>query len=334
MQSCFNESKIELYEKYENPKLSMIIPFYNGEKYLNRLLRSIQKQKIKEIEIIFVDDCSTDNGTTLLKEYAEIDKRIIYIKNAKNKGTLFSMVRGILKAKGNHIMIIDDDEMLLSDLKYLYEISKHNDKDINDFSYIYGKVNNIEGQTLLGNRKFYQPELGEMTFNYKYNSNTYINKKIMKTDMLKNAVLTINEEILNSNIVLHGDTILFICAFYNAKSYKSFNNLFIQFHIINENSYTFNIVEKYKELFRSCFILFKYISGLKYSSKTVYNKHIRFGLDALNYSLTLCSNKTLLINLDTIKLFINSILINKDLNDDNKYLINKILKDISIKNNN
>ena len=84
IQACLNGKKIESFEKYDKPKISLIIPFYNGEQYLTRLLRSIQMQELKEIEIIFIEDCSTDNGLELLEKYSEIDKRIKIIKNKKN----------------------------------------------------------------------------------------------------------------------------------------------------------------------------------------------------------------------------------------------------------
>ena len=89
---------------------------------MNRLLKSIQLQKlisspnynnillsnniylrikVKEIEIIFIEDCSTDKGFQLLKEYSKIDQRIVLIKNEKNKGCLYSYVKGILETKEN-----------------------------------------------------------------------------------------------------------------------------------------------------------------------------------------------------------------------------------------
>ena len=68
IRSCINSTTIEKYERCSDPKLSIVIPVYNSIKYLNRLLRSIQLQKLKEIEIIFIEDCSTDKGFQLLKE--------------------------------------------------------------------------------------------------------------------------------------------------------------------------------------------------------------------------------------------------------------------------
>ena len=109
LQSCLDDTSIESFERNEEPKLSLIIVINNKGIYLNRLLKSIQKQEIKEIEIIVVDDCSTDNNNNskLLEEYEKIDKRIVVIKNEKKEGFLYSYSIGILVAKSNYIYIIN-----------------------------------------------------------------------------------------------------------------------------------------------------------------------------------------------------------------------------------
>lgn len=160
---CIDNTTIEKYERYSEPKLSIVIPVYNSRKYLNRLLRSIQMQKLKEIEIIFIEDCSTDEGFQLLKEYSKIDKRIVLIKNEKNKGCLYSYVKGILETKAKFTMIIDNDDMLLPNLKELYEISEQNNKDINDFSYLHGKLNDLY-ENRMGSKELYQPNIKEIFF--------------------------------------------------------------------------------------------------------------------------------------------------------------------------
>ena len=63
-----------------NPKISVIIPVYNTEEYLVQCLESVINQTLKEIEIICIDDGSTDNSFEILKKYADIDKRITVIK--------------------------------------------------------------------------------------------------------------------------------------------------------------------------------------------------------------------------------------------------------------
>ena len=321
IRSCINSTTIEKYERCSDPKLSIVIPVYNSIKYLNRLLRSIQLQKLKEIEIIFIEDCSTDKGFQLLKEYSKIDQRIVLIKNEENKGCLYSYVKGILETKAKFTMIIDNDDMLLPNLKELYEISEQNNKDINDFSYIHGKLNDLY-ENRMGSRELYQPNIKEIFFKKNYHGCTYINNKIMKSQIIKEAVKTLNYEYLNSNISLHCDTIIFICLFNYVQSYKSYNDFFIQIHINNANSSTSDISNKYNELLRVTTYLVQYISELKCSSSYIYNKHIKFGLEILNWQI---DKINLGFKIDKLLEVLNNILKNDNLNNQNKSRIYEII---------
>ena len=80
------------FKKSKNPKVSVISTIYNREKYILRFLRSIQNQFFDDIEIIFIDDNSLDNSVKLIEKFQERDKRIILIKQNKNKGTLILFI--------------------------------------------------------------------------------------------------------------------------------------------------------------------------------------------------------------------------------------------------
>ena len=333
LKSCLDDTTIESFEKYKNPKISIVIPVFNNEKYLNRLIRSIQKQKIKEIEIIFVDDASTDNSFKIIENYKNIDNRIKIFRNRQNKGSLYTYIRCILEAKANYTMILDADDMLLSNLKELYEISVKNNKDINDFGYIYGNIDNFF-EIKMGNRELNQPYIGEMIFSNRYHGCTYITKKIMKSEIIKKAVKSLKEEYLNSKIILHADTLIFICILYHSKSYKSYNKMFSQIYMINDESTSNNIVKNYNELFRVSIYLFKYISELKYTSKKYYNNHIEKAISILNWPINLCGNRKLIVDLYMLNKVFYKILSNKDLNNNNKKNIYNLFYLIKQKNKN
>ncbi len=93
-------------------KVSVIIPTYNRSDLLERALKSVINQTIKNIEILVVDDCSTDNTSKLIKQYQNKDKRIKYLKNKKNEGGGGSVTRNqaIKKAQGKYIAFLDDDD--------------------------------------------------------------------------------------------------------------------------------------------------------------------------------------------------------------------------------
>lgn len=112
-------------------KVSVIIPVYNVENYLRKCLDSIVNQTLKEIEIICVDDCSTDNSYSILEEYAKIDNRIIIIKNDVNKGLGNTRNVGVENAKGEYIGFIDSDDFV-NDVYFeeLYNTSKKFNADL------------------------------------------------------------------------------------------------------------------------------------------------------------------------------------------------------------
>lgn len=100
----------------DSPKISIIIPVYNVEKHLESCLESVVNQSFKDIEIICVNDCSTDNSMDILKKYAEKDNRIIVIDKTQNEGTMLARKSGVSAAKGKYIIFIDADDYIKEDL--------------------------------------------------------------------------------------------------------------------------------------------------------------------------------------------------------------------------
>ncbi|WP_147329299.1 glycosyltransferase family 2 protein [Fusobacterium mortiferum] len=94
-----------------NVKISVMVPIYNTSKYLKKCLDSIINQSLKEIEIICVNDGSTDNSLEILKEYQQRDKRIIII-NKKNGGLTSARNCALRIAKGEYCLNIDSDDWI------------------------------------------------------------------------------------------------------------------------------------------------------------------------------------------------------------------------------
>jgi len=99
----------------KNEKISVIIPIYNSEKYLNRCLNSIINQTYTDLEIILVDDGSTDNSLNICKQYGKIDKRIKII-HQENAGASVARNKGIENSTGNFISFIDSDDYVDCDM--------------------------------------------------------------------------------------------------------------------------------------------------------------------------------------------------------------------------
>lgn len=100
-------------------KISVIIPVYNVELYLSQCLDSVLGQSFMDIEVICVEDCSTDDSLNILYRYQENDRRIRILKNDENRGLSISRNRGLRAARGKYIYFLDSDDWLVPDALYI-----------------------------------------------------------------------------------------------------------------------------------------------------------------------------------------------------------------------
>lgn len=91
-------------------KVSVIVPVFNVAQYLDKCIQSLTHQTLSDIEIICVDDCSTDNGYEILKKYAAQDERITLLQTKKNSGQSTARNIGLDAAKADYIMFCDSDD--------------------------------------------------------------------------------------------------------------------------------------------------------------------------------------------------------------------------------
>lgn len=92
--------------------ISVIVPVFNAENYLSRCLDSVLNQTLKDLEVICIDDCSSDNSYNILKSYAEIDSRIKLLKNEMNIGQGLTRNKGLDAAVGEYIAFVDCDDWI------------------------------------------------------------------------------------------------------------------------------------------------------------------------------------------------------------------------------
>lgn len=110
-------------------KVSIVVPVYNVEQYLQECLDSIIKQSLQDIEIICVDDGSTDHSSLILDEYAKKDQRV-KVLHKKNSGYGHSINVGMDMARGEYIAIVESDDWIRPDMyKDLYKVAKDNQLD-------------------------------------------------------------------------------------------------------------------------------------------------------------------------------------------------------------
>ncbi|WP_335964312.1 glycosyltransferase [Galbibacter sp. PAP.153] len=117
--------------------ISIIVPVYNAEKQLEKCIASILSQTLKTIEVIAVDDGSTDNSNNICGKFKEKDARFKLITQ-KNSGKPFAVNKGYLVAKGEYVLILDSDDYIEPDLcKTALAIAKEQNVDIVNYNYFY-----------------------------------------------------------------------------------------------------------------------------------------------------------------------------------------------------
>lgn len=113
------------------PLISVIVPIYNVESYLENCLKSILNQSLQNIEILCIDDCSPDNSAKIVEKYQKTDSRIKLIKHKQNKGLGGARNTGIVEARADYIAGVDSDDTIHPDMmKLLYEATQGGKFDI------------------------------------------------------------------------------------------------------------------------------------------------------------------------------------------------------------
>ena len=283
--------------KSKIPKITALIPCFNCSNTIKSAIRSIQNQKMSDIEILIVDDYSKDNSLEILRDIEKEDKRIQIIENKKNMGTLYSRSIGALNSKGKFIMSLDNDDLFID--KDIFNIChkecENNNIDIVEFIGIKSK-----NQTLKSNPF---PEIDEYIKFKKRNkiikspilsSFIYVKKnneiiilidetiwgKCIKTEIYKKALNNIGEKVYSQYIITNEDRIVNFVLFRVANSFKFIKKFGILHYIdtsivknlwINNTSFNelFNIEHIYNftkntfEVNICVFELFKYESNIK-----------------------------------------------------------------------
>ena len=122
-------------------KVSVIVTVYNVEKYIRRCIESIQKQTIKDIEIIVVDDGTPDNSMSIVEEIAHNDDRIKIIRHEKNMGLMWARKTGYTAANGEYIAFCDSDDYLPENsIELLLKEAEETQADIVSGNYTHVKV--------------------------------------------------------------------------------------------------------------------------------------------------------------------------------------------------
>ena len=229
IQNFINNDKLinpnEKIQKYENPKISVIMPIINAEINIEKSLLSIYNQDFKEIEIILINNLSTDaireKINSLLSKYPSIS---LYKTEKEKGGILNSKIIGILNSKGKYILFLNQNDFFTKSNAFniLYEEAEKNSLDIVGFSslldegkYIHNcnEIQNVN-QIMYNVTKEGINRTGDVLFNY-----------FTKKDILIQNINNIDEKYLNKNITYNPDFFLLFLLSRSATNFKQIKNI-------------------------------------------------------------------------------------------------------------
>lgn len=166
------------------PKVSVIIPVYNVERYLRECLDSVTNQTLTDIEIICVNDCSPDNSLHILQDYAQKDGRIKIINLEKNVGQGIARNIAIEKVLGEYIQFLDADDWLnVNAFEKLYNYAKKMNVDY--VEYTYNKYFEDTGEIRYRALKIDMPE--NQCFSYSFSEKYLFHNPMFVTNKFYNA---------------------------------------------------------------------------------------------------------------------------------------------------
>jgi len=251
------------FKKVINPKFSIITPIFNKCLTIQRYISSIQYQSFKNIEIIFIDDHSTDDTIKMIENLQKYDERIILLKNKQRKGTLITKNIGVYKSKGEFLLFVDPDDIISENIlnyfdiitkKYDYELIRYNlyigDYDVS-LPYI---VYFLKRKPLYKHNIFSHLFLG---FGKLFQLDFYITNKIIKRKLFIRALNSINKYYLKQFMVDCEDGLI------NFMLHKLSESLYFTrkigyYYIISKESITYASTD-FKKRLKSNFLYFRFI---------------------------------------------------------------------------
>ncbi len=240
-----------------NDLISVIIPAYNSGKYIEKSLDSVINQTYKNIEIIIVNDCSTDNVEDIILRYKEQDSRISYLKNEVNMGVGPTRNRGIEKASGKYLYFFDSDDYIAPNcIEELHNAIKEDDC----FSCMTRAYKNIDGEIVIFSRSREELMLSE----YPSVCMKLFNKRIIDELNLRFSNLRIGEDLefvskllIYNNKVTFLDKPLFTYVIHKGSTIRTYNKSQIAVLEVVENIENF---AKQHNLYEKFFDMIEYIS--------------------------------------------------------------------------
>lgn len=194
--------------------ISIIIPIYNAEKFLNKCLDSVCKQSYKDIEVILIDDGSKDNSSSIARKFANVDKRIKFISQS-NQGVSSARNKGLDLVEGDYVLFVDADDWIeLDTVEILVNHMESYNVDIVCFQNDYVMNNFSDGEIWDKNKiveeflihKDLRGSLGNKLFKKEFIGNSRLDETIKYGEdalFLWEIILKISSMLIISDILYH-----------------------------------------------------------------------------------------------------------------------------------
>ena len=236
------------------PAVSVIIPVFNREECIEKTVTDILNQMLDEIEVICIDDGSTDNSLSILQSLASQDDRVRVFQE-ENQGAGFARNNGIKKAKGEYIFFLDSDDSIYScnSIKELYESARSNNADVCGGKLYIKKDNDFHLEKIT--------ECGSVGFvNFSdYQYDYYFQRFLYKTSFIK------SNELVFPKIRLYEDPVFLLNVMMKAKGFYQTD---IDVYIYNKCGRT-NEVRTYTEV-----QLLEFLTGLNHNLNIAVNNKL------------------------------------------------------------
>ena len=254
------ENPNDFYRR-ENPNISIIMTIYNQENYINQAYAFIQNQELKDIEIIFIDDASTDNSSLIIKNLMEKDKRIVYIKNNINRKQYYSINIGILNSRGEYILVIDPDDLLLNNILIkVYKTAKKYDLDIVQFYMLVGFPKDFHLWREIKYKNGIICNNNDIRNIFYYCKTRNLSDKLIKKKIYLKSISFMPPELYNEDYHMHTDDTIFFGIVHFAQTYGFLEHIGYFYNIDSErrNKIKENLEDNANKNLRSLFNIMKY----------------------------------------------------------------------------
>lgn len=192
-----------LFNKHKITKVSVFMPIYNKDKYLIESIKSIQNQTLKDIEIIAVNDCSTDNSLKILKYLAKMDNRIKIVNNDRNHGLLYSRAMGMINSTGEYVLNLDPDDKISSPINLEFLYNKAQLLNVDTIKFLIKRMKRNNNQTNIQRKLL---ELNNSNSKVK-KFDVYITNKFIKRELILKCFNEFKDKIFANKWNYHEDNI-------------------------------------------------------------------------------------------------------------------------------